>query len=132
MHEAFRKFSHRISELMGSAWAFIIAMCAVIIWAIFGPIFNFSNTWQLFINTMTTVLTFLMVFLIQNTQNRDARATHLKLDELIHSVTKAHNNMIHIEDLSDEELDRLGQKFEKYKVHADARRANKAKPTHIA
>lgn len=127
MRERFRKVAHTISEIVGSAWAFIVALLVVISWAVSGPFFNFSNTWQLVINTTTTILTFLMVFLIQNTQNRDAKAFHLKLDELIHSVGKAHDNMIHIEELSDEELDRLGQKFEKYKLHAEARRAKRVK-----
>src|SRR5438128_11694129 len=83
MHQFFRKFSHWTSEKVGSPWAFVIAVLAILIWAIAGPYEGFSENWQLVINTGTTILTFLMVFLIQNTQNRDARAIQLKLDELI-------------------------------------------------
>ena len=86
-----------------------------VIWGALGPIFRYSDTWQLVINTGTTIVTFLMVFLIQNTQNRDARAINLKLDELIHAIDKARNNMIDIENLSDPELDKLHARYEKLK-----------------
>lgn len=98
---------------MGSPWAFIIAVLVVVVWAITGPIFKFSNTWQLIINTGTTIVTFLMVFLIQNTQNRDTRAIHLKLDELIRGVKGARNTMMDLEELSDEELDHLHKEFQR-------------------
>ncbi len=113
MNEIFRKLAHKASEAAGTAWAFILAASVVLVWALTGPLFGFSNTWQLVINTGTTVLTFLMVFLIQNTQNRETRAIHLKLDELIWSIRGARNAMVNIEDLSDEELARLRQEFQR-------------------
>src|SRR5262245_30954547 len=113
LHDFFRKFAHRSSEVVGSAWTFIGAVIVVIVWAMTGPIFNFSDTWQLVINTGTTIITFLMVFLIQNTQNRDAKAIHLKLDELIRAVQGARNGLVNLESLSDEELKRLQQEFER-------------------
>ena len=83
MQDLFRKFAHRMSEAVGSPWAFVIAVALIALWALTGPVFHYSDTWQLVINTSTTIITFLMVFLIQNTQNRDAKAMHLKLDELL-------------------------------------------------
>ena len=105
--EAFRRFAHAIAELTGSAWAFLLALLTIVIWGCSGPYFRFSDTWQLVINTSTTIITFLMVFLIQNTQNRDARELHLKLDELIHSHKQARNDFIHLEQLSNAELKRM-------------------------
>lgn len=113
MHDTFRKIAHYTSDRMGSPWAFVIAILVVLVWAISGPYFNFSDTWQLIINTGTTILTFLMVFLIQNTQNRDGRAMQLKLDELIRSTRHARNEMIDLENLSDPELDRLHSDFQR-------------------
>jgi low affinity Fe/Cu permease len=113
MHDLFRKFANRVSQAAGSAWAFVVAALVVVSWAVTGPIFHFSDTWQLVINTGTTIVTFLMVFLIQNTQNRDARAMHLKLDELIRAAKDARNGMIDVEDVSDEELERLHGEFQK-------------------
>ena len=107
MHNWFRKFAHRTSGLMGSPSAFALSVIIILIWASVGPAFHFSDTWQLVINTSTTIITFLMVFLIQNTQNRDARAIHLKLDELIRANDGARNLMIDLEELADEELDKL-------------------------
>lgn len=104
MNEFFRKFSHKTSEMVGSSWAFILAVITIIIWATLGPVFRFSDTWQLVINTGTTIITFLMVFLIQNAQNRDAKAIHLKLDELIHAVKKASNELIDVEEQPDKEI----------------------------
>jgi low affinity Fe/Cu permease len=118
MNELFRKLAHIASEAAGSPWAFITAASIILIWAITGPLFHFSDTWQLVINTSTTILTFLMVFLIQNTQNRDARATQLKLDELIRSVQGARNAMVNLEDLSDTELARLRQEFQRLGIAA--------------
>lgn len=115
MHPFFRKFSHWTSEKVGSPWAFAAAVFAILIWAISGPLFHFSETWQLLINTCTTILTFLMVFLIQNTQNRDAHAIHLKLDELIKSIDPARNMLIDIEDMEDEELALLQEEFKKFR-----------------
>lgn len=98
--------------LMGTPTAFIIAVLVIIVWAVTGPLFSYSDTWQLVINTGTTIITFLMVFLIQNTQNRETRALHLKLDELIRTDFKARNGLLNIETLSDEELDFLQKQFE--------------------
>ena len=105
--------------MVGSYWAFLLAFGIVIIWAATGPMFNFSDTWQLVINTGTTIITFLMVFLIQNTQNRDAKAMHLKLDELISSMKAAHNEMIDIEELSDEQLEEIAKVYRKKKEECD-------------
>jgi low affinity Fe/Cu permease len=113
MGELFHKFASAASNILGSAWAFIIAAASIIAWAITGPIFHFSDTWQLLANTGTTLVTFLMVFLIQNTQNRDAKAIHLKLDELIRGVAGARTGMVDLEDLSDEELARLQKEFQR-------------------
>src|SRR5688572_8986332 len=107
MNEAFRKFAHRASEWLGSPWAFTAAFTSVAGWAILGLIFGFSDSWQLLINTSTTIVTFLMVFLIQNTQNRDNRAIHAKLDELIVKTASANNELVESEEMSEEELRRL-------------------------
>jgi low affinity Fe/Cu permease len=111
MHEAFRKFASKVSTLAGTPWAFMFAFAVIVVWGITGPMFHYSDTWQLVINTGTTIVTFLMVFLIQNTQNRDAHAIHLKLDELIR-VTHARNALLALEDLSDDELVALQHEFE--------------------
>lgn len=111
MNEIFRKFSHTTSERMGSPWAFVMAVLVIVVWAITGPIFHFSDTWQLVINTGTTIVTFLMVFLIQNTQNRDAVAMQLKLDELLRAVEGARTGFVDLEDMSDEELKCLRDEF---------------------
>ena len=113
MHEIFRKFANKTSEIVGSPWAFITAVAIIVVWAISGPIFGFSDTWQLVINTGTTIITFLMVFLIQNTQNRDAKAIHLKLDELLRGVEGARTSMVDLEDLSDEDLKKLQEDFQR-------------------
>jgi len=113
MNEIFRKFANKISEIVGSPWAFITAVAIIVVWAISGPIFGFSDTWQLVINTGTTIITFLMVFLIQNTQNRDAKAIHLKLDELLRGVEGARTSMVDLEDLSDEDLKKLQEDFQR-------------------
>jgi low affinity Fe/Cu permease len=109
--DAFRVFAHRSSIMLGSAWAFAAAVLAILVWIVTGPTFHFSDTWQLIINTATTIITFLMVFLIQNTQNRDAKAMHLKLDELIRAVKGARNQLVDLENLSDEELKKLEEQF---------------------
>ena len=111
VNNIFRRFALRVSQVMGSPWAFTLAVILIVVWAISGPIFDFSDTWQLVINTATTIVTFLMVFLIQNTQNRDTRAIHLKLDELIASVEQARNSMLAVEDLPDETIDELKKEF---------------------
>lgn len=107
MHELFRKFSAKTSEAVGTSWAFIVAVLVIITWVVSGPLFHFSDTWQLVINTGTTIITFLMVFLIQNSQNRDSKATHVKLDELLYVTKNAKNSFIDAEDLSDEKLNKI-------------------------
>jgi low affinity Fe/Cu permease len=111
--EAFGKFATTASGWLGSKWAFVVAIAIIAIWAITGPVFHYSDTWQLIINTGTTIVTFLMVFLIQNTQNRDARAINLKLNELIRATEKAGDQMMDIESLSDEELDVMHTRYER-------------------
>jgi low affinity Fe/Cu permease len=111
MNELFRRFSTRASEVVGSPWSFFIAVAVIVVWGLTGSIFQFSDTWQLIINTGTTIVTFLMVFLIQNTQNRDAKAIHLKLDELIRSLEGARNGLVDLENCSDEELAKLQEAF---------------------
>jgi len=117
--DAFRIFARRTSVMLGSAWAFVGALFIIAIWATTGPMFHFSDTWQLIINTGTTIVTFLMVFLIQNTQNRDAKAMHLKLDEIIRALKKARNEMVDLEDLSDEELKKLEDQFRRVRTKAE-------------
>jgi low affinity Fe/Cu permease len=113
MQTVFRKFSHKVSEWMGSSWAFIVAVAVVGVWGVTGPIFGYSDSWQLIINTSTTIVTFLMVFLIQNTQNRDAVATQIKLDELIRAVKGARTRLVHLEDCTDAELLELQEEFKR-------------------
>jgi low affinity Fe/Cu permease len=108
----FANFANRASQLAGHYLTFIVACLILIIWAVSGPFFGFSDTWQLVINTGTTIVTFLMVFLIQNTQNRDAMAMHLKLDELIRAIENADNNLIRAEDETQDELRALKEKYE--------------------
>src|SRR6266576_1130375 len=115
---SFHTFAGRASLVVGSKWAFTTAVLLIVFWGVSGPYFHFSDTWQLVVNTATTIVTFLIVFLIQNTQNRDARAIHLKLDEIIHSIRVAHNEMIDIEKLSDEELERLSAEYERIRKNA--------------
>jgi len=111
MNEMFRKFARRVSHLVGTSWAFMLALLIVAVWLATGPLFHYSDTWQLVINTGTTIITFLIVFLIQNTQNRQDTAIQLKLDELLKGVKGARTSLVDIEDLSDEELDRLHEQF---------------------
>ena len=113
MHEWFRRLARRSSEIVGSAEMFLAACVAVIGWAVLGPRYGFSDTWQLVINTGTTIVTFLMVFIIQNAQNRDARAMQLKLDELIRAVKGARTGMVRLEEMTDQELCALAGDFEK-------------------
>lgn len=117
LRDSFRRFSQRTSEAVGSPLAFITALVILLGWAFSGPLFHFSDTWQLVINTATTIVTFLMVFLIQNTQNRDAKALHLKLDELIRSSYGARNTMVSLEELSDEDLEHLQSQFRRISEH---------------
>jgi len=117
--DAFRVFARRSSVILGSAWAFAGAVLVILVWLLTGPTFHFSDTWQLIINTATTIITFLMVFLIQNTQNRDAKAVHLKLDELIRAIKDARNELVDLEDLSDEELKKLEEQFRRTRAQAE-------------
>jgi low affinity Fe/Cu permease len=118
MRERFHRFAHATSDAVGSPASFVLSILVIAVWALTGPSFGFSDTWQLVVNTGTTIVTFLMVFLIQNTQNRDSRAVHLKLDELIRSTHAARNQMVGLENLSDEQLDTLQQEFAKLRDHA--------------
>ncbi len=111
MNNLFHRFAERTATLAGSPWAFLIALGAILAWVITGPVFHFSDTWQLAINTGTTIVTFLMVFLIQNAQNRDGRAVQIKLDELIRSTQDARNSLIDVENLSDDQLRGLQESF---------------------
>jgi low affinity Fe/Cu permease len=111
MKEWFHRFAARTSSLAGQPVIFFVAFSIIVAWAVTGPFFDFSDTWQLVINTGTTIVTFLMVFLIQNTQNRDAKAMHLKLDELIYTSKKARDAFIDLEDITDKELSDLDDYF---------------------
>lgn len=122
MHELFRKLAHWTSQVSGTPWVFVIAVVLILVWAVTGPIFGFSTTWQLVVNTGTTIITFLMVFLIQNTQNRDAHAVHLKLDEIIRSIKGARNQLIDIEDGSDELIDEFRREFDGIRKEQEKRR----------
>ncbi len=117
--DSFRLFARRSSIVLGSAWAFASAILIILIWGLTGPTFHYSNTWQLIINTGTTIVTFLMVFLIQNTQNRDAKAVHLKLDEIIRALKGARNELVDLEKLSDEDLISLEKQFERVREKAE-------------
>jgi low affinity Fe/Cu permease len=119
MSEAFRKFANKTSAATGSAWAFLAAVALIVAWAVTGPLFRFSDVWQLVINTGTTIITFLMVFLIQNTQNRDSQALHLKLDELLHAVAGARIGLVDVEHLPDDELKRIQAEFAHLREEAD-------------
>lgn len=112
----FDRFASHVTVWAGSAAAFSLAFALVLVWAITGPLFHYSETWQLVINTGTTIVTFLMVFLIQRSQNKDCQAVHLKLDELLRSIKDARNEMIDAEDLSTEELERLGKQFRTHRT----------------
>lgn len=124
INERFRKFAMCVAHFAGTPVAFMISFVTIVVWAILGPIFHFSDSWQLVINTSTTIVTFLMVFLIQNMQNRDAKAIHLKLDELIRALKGARNNLVALETLSEEELEMLEKQFsriaEKHRNHRTA------------
>jgi low affinity Fe/Cu permease len=117
--DGFRIFARHSAIALGSAWAFCGAVFIILVWILSGPMFHFSDTWQLVINTATTIVTFLMVFLIQNTQNRDAKAVHLKLDELIRALKGARNTLVDLESLSDEELKKLEKQFQGMRKRAE-------------
>ena len=119
---AFRRFAHSVAHAVGTSSAFVIACLVIVVWGVTGPLFNYSDTWQLAINTGTTIVTFLMCFAIQNTQLRDSQVVHLKLDELIRAVEAARTELVDMEDLSDEELHRLQRQFESLRRSAEAER----------
>ena len=123
----FSRFARGAALMFGNPVAFVVAVLIILVWAMTGPLFHFSDTWQLIINTSTTIVTFLMVFLIQNTQNRDSEAIQLKLDELIRAVEGAHNGLLNIEELTEEELSRLRVRYAKLATTAreDLRRGRK-------
>jgi low affinity Fe/Cu permease len=120
MRELFHRFAHTASIVVGSPWAFLSAFGLIAGWALLGPVFGFSDTWQLVINTSTTIVTFLMVFLIQNTQNRDTMALQIKLAEVIIAMHGTHNNMAMAEDLSDSDLEALHEEYRKRAEQAEA------------
>ena len=132
MHDFFRRFARGAAHTVGSPWAFLVAAATVIVWALLGPLFGYSDSWQLFINTGTTIVTFLMVFLIQNSQNRDARVTQLKLDELIRAVITARTQLVAMEEMSDEELERLEAEFHRLHVEASHVRRKRSDRRHAA
>jgi low affinity Fe/Cu permease len=119
----FSRFASQTAQIVGHPNVFLLAVVVILAWAVAGPYFHYSDTWQLVINTGTTVVTFLVVFLIQNTQNRDAKALHLKLDELIRSHHPANDDLIDIQKLSDEELDELEERYAAIRKECEARRA---------
>jgi low affinity Fe/Cu permease len=122
--DVFRIFARASSTVLGSAWIFTGAVLSIVVWGLTGPIFRYSNTWQLIINTGTTIITFLMVFLIQNTQNRDAKAVHLKLDELICALKSARNQLVDLEKLSDQDLAALKKQFQRVRKKAERKENN--------
>src|ERR1700750_2761867 len=119
IREAFGVFARNAFRILGTAWSFVVALAIIIVWAITGPAFHYSDTWQLIINTGTTIVTFLMVFLIQNTQNRDAKAVHLKLDELIRALGPARNKLVDLETLTDKDLTSLERQFSRVRKKAE-------------
>src|SRR5574337_1203932 len=126
MKDLFHKIAQKTSEIAGSAAAFIMAIVIILAWAATGPFFGYSDTWQLVINTGTTIVTFLIVFLIQNTQNRDAKAMQLKLDELIRAAKNARNRLVDLEDISEDEIKELELEFQKLRKRSEAKTAGKS------
>jgi low affinity Fe/Cu permease len=124
LREMFRRFSGAVAAVVGSPFAFLVSALAIVVWASLGPHYQYSDTWQLIINTGTTIITFLMVFLIQNTQNRDARAIHLKLDELIRGMKGARNKLVDLENCSEEELNELEQEFKRIREQHRSKRGH--------
>jgi low affinity Fe/Cu permease len=123
----FHRFAQKTATAVGTPWSFLLAVMVIIVWGVTGPIFRFSDSWQLVINTGTTIITFLMVFLIQNTQNRDAKAIHLKLDELIRSKHGARNKLVDLEDCTDEQLEQIDAEFKRIRRRADRQGEGRSK-----
>ena len=125
MDKFFLRFASQTARLAGKPWTFLLCLFVVIVWAVTGPLFGFSETWQLVINTGTTIITFLMVFLIQNTQNRDTEAMQIKLDELIRATRLAENTLLDLEEMDQADLDRMRKRYEELarmaREHSDAR-----------
>jgi low affinity Fe/Cu permease len=122
----FRRFAHVTSNIVGSSWWFLLAVIVVVGWGIAGPIYHYSDTWQLVINTVSSVITFLMVFLIQNTQNRDSKAIQLKLNELLRGVEGARTGLVNLEALSDEDLAQLQLEFERLSQRRSSKRSSES------
>ena len=120
MNDWFHHIAHRLADAFGSSWAFVAATVFIVTWAVTGPLFGFSDAWQLVANTITNVVTFLMVFIIQNSQNRDTKATQLKLDELLRAIADARSSLINVESLSDAEMETLQKQFEAVRARAAA------------
>jgi low affinity Fe/Cu permease len=120
MNDFFHKFARWTANVVGSPWTFVAALSMLVLWAVTGPAFGFSDTWQLVINTSTSVVTFLVVFLIQNTQNRDSRAMHLKLDELLAVIKEARTSLVNLENMSDGELEALQKQFDRLAKQEEA------------
>ena len=125
---AFARFALRVSQVAGTSRAFGLALGVIVVWAATGPLFRWSDSWQLVVNTGTTIVTFLMVFLVQSTQNRESRALHLKLDELIRSQARARNIFAALQDATDEELGELEAEFRRIRARAEARALAKGTP----
>jgi low affinity Fe/Cu permease len=113
MSDIFHRFARATAQLVGSAWTFVAALAMLFVWAVTGPLFGYSDTWQLVINTTTSVVTFLVVFLIQNTQNRDSRAMHLKLDELLYALKEARTRLVNLENMSEDEVEAIQRQFDR-------------------
>ena len=116
MNQLFRRIAERTASLVGTPWAFMVAVIVIVAWAASGPLFGYSNTWQLVVNTGTTIITFLIVFLIQNTQNRETRIVRLKLDELLRGVQGARTGFVSLDKMTDKELDEIESEFERLRV----------------
>ena len=127
IQDAFHNFAKRTSGVLGTPWSFVTALVIILVWGVTGPIFRFSDTWQLIINTGTTIVTFLMVFLLQNTQNRDAKSTQIKLDEIIRAMSGARNDLLGLDRLSEDELTHLEDEFQELSDQASSVRDSKQK-----
>ena len=125
--DKFNQFARFTADMTGSPWAFITALGVVILWGVTGPLFGYSDTWQLVINTSTTIITFIMVFLIQSTQNRDSQAIHLKLDELLRAAGRARNELVDLEDLSEKEIEALAKQFALLHERAESKKKTRKK-----
>lgn len=120
IHDLFRRVARGTANVIGSPYAFVLAVVVIAIWGLTGPMFHYSDTWQLVINTGTTIITFLVVFAIQNTQNRDSKALHLKLDELLRAISTARTGLVDLEDMSDETIQRIEREFRDLRCDPDA------------